>query len=191
MNVNLQIEAGQLGETVIDLFRNLSVEKKEEVALTILREWFREPVQLETAGYEETLLAAFKADESRMRKVSYSNYSVVDDATIKASYAYREELAKYKNTKQYMVEDLRKELLAFFKKGIEDEMKADTKLDEIKKIVYDEITNRIPEIMMTVVTLALTNNMVELQHKIQDNVMKNYQFGQFKDSVMSRLNMQG
>ena len=191
MNVNLQIEAGQLGETVIDLFRNLSVEKKEEVALTILREWFREPVQLETVGYEETLLAAFKADESRMRKVSYSNYSVVDDATIKASYAYREELAKYKNTKQYMVEDLRKELLAFFKKGIEDEMKADTKLDEIKKIVYDEITNRIPEIMMTVVTLALTNNMVELQHKIQDNVMKNYQFGQFKDSVMSRLNMQG
>lgn len=37
MEVTLKIEASQLGETVVDLFRNLGEDQRKEIAIDILK----------------------------------------------------------------------------------------------------------------------------------------------------------
>ena len=188
MEVKLNIEASQLGETVVDLFKNLLPEKKEELALTVLREWFNEPVKLETLGYIDILLAEYRGDQKKMSSIrGYGDYSSITDERIKDSYEFKRDLEKYKNTKQYMVDDLRTELLGYFKNGILEEMKKDPQIKEIQDIVYQEIKDRLPEIIMNVMMLNITNNMVEVQHKVHADLMKNFNFSSFKNSVMKKL----
>lgn len=55
MEVTLNIEANQIGDTVIDLFKNLSDEKKEELASKVVKQYLNDKVT-EQISWNDTLL---------------------------------------------------------------------------------------------------------------------------------------
>jgi hypothetical protein len=56
MQVTINIDANQIGETVVDLFKNLSQEKKEELAKEVVKKYLDDKVR-ERLGWSECLIS--------------------------------------------------------------------------------------------------------------------------------------
>jgi molybdopterin converting factor small subunit len=56
MEVKINIESNQIGETVVDLFKNLSEEKKEELASEVVKNYLNERVN-QKVTWSETLIS--------------------------------------------------------------------------------------------------------------------------------------
>jgi hypothetical protein len=175
MNVQLTIEANQMGETVIDLFKNLPAEKKEELALEVLKEWFKEPVQIETLNYEHVLLEKFREGELKpLYGYNVNDTKLYTVEQLKNDYRWKEEIEKYKNSKQYMIEEIRKEIVAYYKKSIKVQIETDPIIAQIKEATYEIIRDSFPDLIKEVMIQVFAANIQNLSHKIQETAREVY-----------------
>lgn len=189
MEVKINIEAGQIGDTVIDLFKNIPSEKKEELALSILKEWLQSPEFFETKNKEQLLVDEFR-NGSRKSHWSSTKYDEnTPEHTIKSDYAFQEAIKTYKTSKQILVEDVKNEIISYYKKYITEQIANHELINQIKEETYKEIASRFPEIITQIMISVFSSNLSQLSYQIQDASRKSDVATSMTQTIMERLNL--
>lgn len=187
MEVKINIESGQIGDTVIDLFKNLSDDKKEELALTILKEWLQSPEFFETKNKEQLVIEEFKSGK-RSSYSSWDKYNAdTTDDVIKRDYNYQKALNEYRTSKQILVEDIKNEIVNYYKKYISDELINNEKIQKIKQETFDEIQKQFPQIIMQTMMNVFSSNLISLQSQISNSAMQSNMALGMAQSIQDRL----
>lgn len=173
MEVKINIETGQLGDTVIELFKNLTQEKKEELALQILKEWLQSPESFETRAKEEVLIEEFRSGKRKPQWGSDKFDYETPELRIKNDTAYQNALKEYKNSKQIMMEEIKNEIVNYYKNFIEVELKQNEIINKVMQDTINEITNTFPEIINKVLIDSFAQNLVSLKNSIYTNYNQN------------------
>ena len=189
MEVKINIEAGQIGDTVIDLFKNIPSEKKEELALSSMKEWLQSPEFFETKNKEQLLIEEFR---NGTRK-SYWSSNKFDENTpeyqIKNDKNYEDAIKSYRTSKQILVEDIKNEIITYYKKYISEQITNHELINQIKEETYKEIAIMFPTIISQVMINVFSGNLTNLQYQIQDSAMKSNIAEEMTKNIIQKLNM--
>ena len=167
MEVKIQIEANQIGDTVIDLFKGLSPEKKEELALSVLKEWIKDPDTLETRNRKTILIEEFKAGKHNNDSYNCPKWNEnSSDEEIINSYDFHQALRNYKVSKQIMLEDFKNEVVGYYKEHISQELKTNEKIEEIKNETFETLKQEFPSIIMNVLVDVFAGHLREQNYRI-------------------------
>jgi len=187
MKVELNIESSQLGETVIDLFKNLTPEEKQNVASQVLKEWLKEPSLFETCNYEQQLIEDF-----RTGKIKSSSYNTKYDKdtsiqAIRDDYEFKKRVENYRTSKQGLIESTKFEILDYYKKSIAEEIKKDEMVNKIKEETYKQLVLEFPKIITQVLVLVFANNLSTVQYQIQDSFNKSVMAESMIGAIMNKF----
>jgi hypothetical protein len=183
INITLQIDPSQLGETVLDVFNNLSTEKREEIAYGVLDGWMKDPATVEYSNYREQLIHEYRTGK-RKPYWSFGNTSSIEDIIKDDNFI--KDLSEFKDTKQGMIEEIRLQMKQYFQKEISKKLESDPMITEIINATYVEIQKRLPELIMKTLMLSFNNNINHLQDSINryalgDSITKDLTDNVFKD----------
>jgi uncharacterized protein YecT (DUF1311 family) len=131
MQITLNIEANQLGDTVLDLFKNLTEEQKKEIATEILTNWLKNPRDIELKANTKEIVEKVRKKNWQMKELSY-------DEIIKSAF-FEEESKKFKTSKNKMVEEIVEKTLDFYKEEIKDMVEKDEMINKVKNEVLSHI----------------------------------------------------
>jgi len=186
MQVTLNIEASQMGETVYDLFQNLPKDKKEELALQILKEWLIAPEYFEIPNYEQILLHEFKSGK---RSAGYNaNYDEnTPDSIIRGDYRFRDTLEKYKTSKQTMAEEIKKEVIEYYIKHLGEEIKESEEIAKLKEETYKQIAELFPSIIYSSLVDVFSDSMVDMKKMIRDSFMRSTHAASMLESIRNKI----
>lgn len=167
MEVKINIEAGQIGDTVIDLFKNLKEEDKRSLALEVLKEWLISPEFLEVENKKQILISEFREGK---RNLYYSSQKVSDlsDEQLIRDSSFQKALLEYKNSKQIMVEEIKTEVINYYKEFIKNELQTNEKVEKIKNDTFDEVKTLFPKIIYDVLVQNFSNMLSNQSYKIQE-----------------------
>ena len=120
MQVTLNIEANQLNDTVIDLFKNLNTEQKTKLASQVVSNWFTEGNMVEVLANHDRVV-----DELRTGAHNSRNYpdKVEYDKMSESDYKYQNKLKEltkdFKNIRATVTEEVRTKLTPLMKTQID------------------------------------------------------------------------
>lgn len=172
MEVKINIESNQIGDTVIDLFKNLTPEKKEELALSVLKEWLQAPDFFETKNKETLLVEEFRDGKRRPYWSSEKYNHETSEHKIKSDTNFQNAIKDYKNSKQIMMEEIKKEIVQHYMKYVEEELKQNEIVNKIKEDTFNELIDKFPEIISKVLIETFSQNLVGLKDMIINNYHK-------------------
>lgn len=172
MEVKINIEPGQIGDTAIELFKNLTPEKKEDLALEILREWLLDPCFLETRNRETLLVEEFRSGARRPQWGEKFN-SETPEQQIKRDSNYQKALSEYKTSKQILVEDIKVEVIGYYKKYIAEEIMQSEIINKAKEEAMQEVANLFPSIISEVLVQVFSNELGVLKDRIHQTYIQN------------------
>lgn len=158
MQVTLNIDSANLGETVVDLFKNLTPEKKEALAADVLQRWFNEPYDVEHKAFEtkvkQEALTYFQNQGDSWDKRNYGTLETVTNSS-----RYREAMAKFRSSKQIMVEETVKQLVETYRTQITETIKTDPQIQEMMKLTIEGIKKDFPAFVHDAMMYWFTQNM--------------------------------
>ena len=169
MQVTLNIEAGQLGETVLDLFKNLSDGKKEELAVQIMSNWLGESHGSERQVYESILIEKYRSGQAGDKS---RNYKDMSDEGIRNDYYFRQSMEKYKSSREIMVEMITEATQKAFQKHVDELVQKDPQMTKIRETLVDMLKTSYPEMLLHSVTASITT---ALSMQLSQAVMQSYQ----------------
>lgn len=140
MKVELQIDAANMGETVVDMFKNLPAEKREELATKVLHDWLREPYEVEKLTADRAAL-----EYARARNSGYHGSANKTDEDLRGGYEYREFYAKHKSSRQLMIEEITKATIEHHKKAVVEQIKADPQMNAVLTETIASIKENFPK----------------------------------------------
>ncbi|MHA2264019.1 MAG: hypothetical protein ACXAEN_16620, partial [Candidatus Thorarchaeota archaeon] len=133
---NGNIEAGQLGDTIVDLFKNLSDEQREALALQVLEKWVEEPTSVEKDLAKVELLRKY-----RCKLGGYiHNKKYQTDEEILRCYDFQKELNNVKTSKELMIREVTDQLNKFFKDKVETVVKDSDRVNAALEVALEQAT---------------------------------------------------
>jgi hypothetical protein len=187
MEVKIQIESGQIGDTVIDLFKNLKPEKKEELALSILKEWLQNPEFFETKNKEQLVIEEFRKG-IRKPRYSYKNFDEnTPEYEIKNNSDFQDAINNYKTSKQILVEDIKNEIIKYYKEYLTKELKENESINKIKEETFKEIAQMFPTIIAQTLINVFSTNLLNMQNTIQETAIRTYTNMAMTENIMQKL----
>ena len=146
MDITLKIDSSNLGETVVDLFKNISTEKKEALATEILSNWLKEPYDIERKAFEE------EAKREALKKVlapsSYSDYDRKNYGTMETihnSEQYRSLMRGFVSTKEEMVKAITEEATKIYREKVVEYVKTDKQLQKVMDATMETVKEDFPK----------------------------------------------
>lgn len=138
MEVKINIEAEQIGETVIDLFKNLSEEKKEELAKDVVKSYLDIKTNQKLNSYwnSETVLADF-----------------------------------FKKIDNYLAQDIA----------------SNEKYIEAKEKCLELVIEKMPELTLKAMAIAMSMQMSSMAYQFPDLVMKTHMNEDKLNDMMQRM----
>jgi hypothetical protein len=160
MEVTLKIEASQLGETVVDLFKNLGEDQKKAIAIDILTKWLIEPYEIERLANNERVLSEMRANNCEVC-VNYNRKRANDctDNEIKTSSEFKSKICNFKSSREIMINQITNEVTSYFKNSIQEQVKTDEQFDNLRKELYDFIANNFLMMIKEAAVSWFTGNM--------------------------------
>ena len=148
MEVSLKIESAQLGETVVDLFKNLDSEQRRSIAVEILTKWLIEPYEIEREAFAESVLREFREKNIDLY-ISYNRKKCLDctDKEIKESSEYRQRINTFRSSREIMIKEITSEVITYFKASIPEQIKTDPKFEILRNIFYQFIVDNFPSMI--------------------------------------------
>ena len=174
MQITINIEPGQMGETVLDIFQNLNSDEKRELAMQIMREWLQSPEFFETRNYEQIVIDEYRKGLIKPYSGRYERfYEDTPEEVIRMDYNFRKELEKYRTSKQDMVATIKEEITKYYKEQISSEIRHDQQIKKIKDDIIDDIKDNFPSIaqhaMVATIAAEFSNhsyNLGNAMHRI-------------------------
>lgn len=173
MQVTLNIESGQLGETVIDLFKNLTAEKKEELALAVLREWLKDPEFIETRTRDAVLIDEFRTGK-RQPSWSYNKYDQdTPEEKIRRDENFQNAMKQYKSSKALLIEDIKAEVVEYYKKHICAQLEQTDAINKARDEAMQIIKWEMPQIVNKALVNMFSQSLANMQSNLVDSLYEN------------------
>jgi hypothetical protein len=107
MEVTLKIEASQLGETVVDLFKTLTDDQKRDIAKEVVTKWFTEDPAAEREAFSDKVVRELRGRHIRMgygyNSEKYTDDPKVTNQEVYAISEYREAMHGFKTSREQLV----------------------------------------------------------------------------------------
>jgi len=160
MDVTLKIEAHQLGDTIVDMFKSLSAKQKKSLAVEVMRKWLEEPYAEERRAYEESVLTDMRArDASLSSWGSDKRASKATDDEIRASSTYQGRMREYRSSREQMVSMIVEESVRTFKESVTQMVNEDEQLKESYERVRRLIEGKFPAMVQSAMTRWMCDTM--------------------------------
>lgn len=180
MKVELQIDGSQMGDTIQEVFKNLTPEQRTELAKSAMMEWLKSPIDFERCVYESKLIEEIRND----RHGYYKNKS---DAEIRDNYDFRERVKKFRSTKEKMVEEIVAETIRSYKESVKELISKDEQIQAMLAVVREEIKKSFPAMAQDAITVWFASNMDSIATTLIQ-MKHNDGFGSFSRDLQERLN---
>lgn len=161
MQVTLNIDAAQLGDTVVDLFKNIPAEKKEEIAANILQKWLEQPYEIERKSYTEN------AKRKALEEVSASSYGYDKERygtleKIEGSDAFRRLMNQFKSSRETMIEAITTEATETYRKKVTELIQTDEQMQKMFEATRDVISEDFPKFVHDAMMYWFAQNMTNV-----------------------------
>jgi len=186
MQITMNIEAGQIGDTVIELFRNLSQDKKEELALQILREWLKAPEFFETPNYEQLVIDEFRSGKRGNGAYDAKYNKDTPEEMIRSDYKFRDAVKGYKNSKQVMVEEIKNSIIAYYKQELSKEIATSETIEKIKKETFEIIAKDFPQLIYQTMLSVFVGNLHGLGNQINETHMRQWNIESMLNQALNK-----
>jgi len=185
MEVTMKIEAHQMGETVLDIFKNLSEDDKKSLALDIMREWLKSPEFMESPNYEQLVIDEFRKG-IRSAWTGRYNDDTPDDV-IRRDHNFEKTVREYRTSKQCMVESIRSEIVEYYNQELSKEIRDSEVITRIKDETFQEIAKRFPDIIQNTLVRVFSDHLLSLKLAIENAGMQAIQANGMTQQILSRL----
>ena len=111
MQVTMNIDGSQIGETVLDLFQNLSADDKKSLATQMVREWLLDPAKFEHSSIDARAIKYCRTNASSWDKDKEDHYW-------RQQGEYRKFIDANPNTKEGMIRSFQTEFAKHAKEEI-------------------------------------------------------------------------
>ena len=142
MQLVLNVDNLNFDDTIGNVFAALTEDDKRDIARQCMLEVLRNPSVHERQVEEERVALMLVDQEMRS---SYPSFKTTQDA--KASYKFREAMAKYKTSTEQMVEMIVQATVKNYKELVEELVKEDEQLKEIYALVRDQAAKDFPRLI--------------------------------------------
>lgn len=161
MQVTLNIEAGQLGETVVDLFKSITPEQKKELAVQVITKWFEEPHGFERSTHESRLIREIQSGE---RNIGYYNNEGKgwSEEKIRDSYQFKQLANTFVSSREMMVKEIITETVKYYKEKVDTLVLNDPQINNYFETVKEELIKKFPELSQTAVSFWFSERMREI-----------------------------
>jgi hypothetical protein len=171
MKIEINLDSNNIGETVLDIFKNLKEEDKHQIALQVLKNYILEDPKIERAIEEDKILQTLKLDSYNKDK---------SDTELRNSYSFIDKCRSIQLSKEIMVKELTNAAITTYKQEIINLVKEDKVLqeayDSIRKALIEDYPNMVKETMMQIVS----NNFSTL---FQTGMMQAYKLSQLEQNL--------
>lgn len=178
MKVELNIEGSQLGETVVDLFKNLDADQRKEVAKSVLESWLRQPIDVERQVYETALIAEIRTDR---------NYANDTEASIRNNYRFTEKMKGFKSTREEMVKEVTTQAIAHFKEMITEKIKTDPQIQKLWEATSETLKADFPNIARDAMIAFFCTNMTQMAAGVQQALWSSQNSERLMGEVRQKL----
>jgi hypothetical protein len=167
MQVTLQIEAHQLSDTVIDLFKTLTDEQRMELARSTIEKWFLEPYGAERIAFSKKVEQELRSRHIRIYGYggygeTYTDDPKLTDEQIMATSEYRESMAKFRSSREEMVTSIAETAVAHYRAQVEELVKNDPSLKAGFEKVKERVTATFPQMMQTALVTWFSQQMSQV-----------------------------
>ena len=181
MEVRLNIDSGNLGETVVDLFHQLSPETRQQVATDVLREWLREPYEVEAQMLDRQAI-----EEVRKNYTGYQN-KVLDDRECRDHYRFREIRDRQKSTRHLMVEQITAAVIRHHKKVVTDEIQRDPQIQAVLQETLVSIRENFPKFVHDAMVAWFSSHMQQLGQGIGEALVQSRQTAAMTQRIAEKV----
>jgi len=162
MEIKLNIDANQLNETVIDLFKVLTDEQKKDLVTQAIKGWLNGEYAGERLAHEEALISEFRSKNLPLSSWSQDKKggdpSVTDD-DIKNSRAFMSRMGSYKSVREVMVSEIVSTSVDTIKQKVKGFVDSDLKLKEAFERVRENVESNFPGMVRQAMTSWMVNSM--------------------------------
>jgi len=184
MEVKLSIDSENLGETVVDMFQRLTPETKEKVATDVLREWLREPYEVEASLLDQRAI-----DEIRKDNTGYGNKRL-NNQECRDHYRYREVRDRQKSTRQIMVEQITGAVIEHHKKVVIEEIQNDPQIQTVLKATLDTVRENFPKFVHDAMIAWFSSHLTQLGNGISTALTQSLRTEDLTRQIAQRVRAQ-
>jgi len=167
MKVILDIDSSQLGDTVIDLFQNLTKAQKEKIAGQILKEHLKEPYQAERDAYEQETLRKYRKEMKYETSFGKRIEELTDDE-LRDNYQFKDRMKRFVSTKEEMVRQVTQETIDFYQERVRDYIEKDSKVKETFAKILKEVEVGFPDYVRNAMSGWFASQMNKVFVNIED-----------------------
>lgn len=179
MKVELTIDANQMGDTLVDLFKNLTVEQKESVALKVLSDWLKEPLDVETRALDSDAILYAR------NKYSYNKEKSPED--VRKSSEYADYIKSHPSTRSLMVKEISTQVIEFHKKQITENIQSDPEMTKIMDATLETIKENFPKFVHDAMIAYFTTQMGSVMSGLSQALFQSQQAENLSREVHKRI----
>ena len=167
MEVKLDIDPTKFTAVAEDIFKSLTAEQKNGLALDILTKWLKEPYDFERNTFEEVTAKEMLNDPNF--KLCYKEKTL---ANIKDSYEYKQKVGCFKSSREQMIQSIVQGTTKLFHDEIQKLISTDPQIQEMKQKVLDTIKEAFPKTVHDALTMLLVAQMQNMSTQISSALMQ-------------------
>lgn len=189
MKVELTIDSSNIGETLVDLFKNLPQEKKEEIASQVLEKWLTQPYDIERKAAGQKIIRELRERGDSTWKDNSDEYRKKKDEEIYGSYEFSQRMRNFKSSKEEMILSITQSSIEHYKKITQEKIQNDEQLKKIMEIAFEEIKKDFPKYVHDAICSFFINNMFVIQSGMQEGLQKSNKSLEMNKAIAEHLGM--
>lgn len=167
MKVELNIETSQLGDTIIDVFKNFTKKEKKEMAEKVLMKWLTEPYEIERSIKIADAIKKIKDKGDTIYSGGiYKKPSLLTDEQIADTNECSREMENFKSSRDIMIEEITSEAIKHYKKIIPEKIENDKQLEKVMKATTGVIKEDFPKFVHDAMIAWFAHNMSSMANGI-------------------------
>jgi len=178
LKVELNIDAGNIGETVIEMFQNLTTEQKEAISLKVLQDWLAEPDTIHRQALHT--LAIAHARERGYYRSSTEQELVKSDEYVKF-------MRDNATAKTRMIQEITRATIAHQKEVIERHIKTDPEMNRIMSATLETIKENFPKTVNDAMIAWFCGNMSTMANGVQQAMRQSENAMSVVELIQNRL----
>lgn len=189
VQVTLNIDANLAG-SVAEVFAELTPADKKQLALAVMEKFIAEPHKAEREAYELSVIQDLRDRKVEIYTGSYSSRKSADslsDAEIRSSSEFRDRLAKFKSTRETLIEEITKAAVETYRSEVKRVVESDPQIAAVKEKVIAAIREDFPKYVHDAMSAWFVAGLTSMQTGMMSALMQAGNAEQFSKHIMQKL----
>jgi len=178
MQVTLNLDVANVGETVGELLSSLSQEKKNEIAREVFVKILDEKFGLEREVFEEEVITSLLSSGSR--------YLNREDA--RTSYEFRQRMEGFKPLREVLLKATYRQVHVQLTSDIKEVVQKSKETKDLIKTVSEDLKAQLPSIIRDAMVMYFASQMTTIMEATARSLMQSQNAESLTNSIIERLN---